>query len=140
MAAFLYRFAGRPEYTPPAVSPFPDVSTDSSFYEAICWLAESDITRGYPDGTFRSRRVVSRGQMAAFLYRYAGSPAFSAPSLSPFPDVPTGDKFYRAVSWLADVRVTHGTADGSFEPTSTVSRGQMAAFLFRFDRDVMPHA
>jgi hypothetical protein len=71
MAAFMYRMAGSPDYTPPAVSPFTDVSTDHQFYKEIAWLAENEITTGWPDQTFRPLDPVNRDAMAAFMYRYS---------------------------------------------------------------------
>lgn len=70
MAAFLYRLAGEPEWEAPETSPFTDVSTDEGFYHHITWLAQTDITTGYPDGTFRPRANVSREATAAFLFRF----------------------------------------------------------------------
>ena len=141
MAAFLYRLAGRPAHTAPATSPFADLTPASPFYTEITWLAEQGITTGtrLPDGSavFRPPEPVSREAMAAFLYRYAGQPAFEAPAESAFTDVRSDNRFAREIAWLADRGITTGTrlADGTvvFEPTVAVSRQAMAAFLHRYD-------
>jgi hypothetical protein len=133
MAAFLYRFAGSPSFTPPTTSPFSDVSTSNQFYKEITWLASSGVTTGYPDGTFRPLGTVNRDAMAAFLYRFAGSPSFTPPTTSPFSDVSTTNQFFKEITWLADTGVTTGYPDGGFHPLSTVKRDAMAAFLYRFD-------
>jgi len=74
MAAFMYRLAGKPAFTPPAVSPFRDVATDNQFYKEITWLASTGITNGWtaPDGskTYAPLQAVNRDAMAAFMYRY----------------------------------------------------------------------
>lgn len=74
MAAFMYRLAGKPAFTPPAVSPFRDVATDNQFYKEITWLASTGITTGWtaPDGskTYAPLQAVNRDAMAAFMYRY----------------------------------------------------------------------
>lgn len=70
MAAFLYRKAGSPRYTPPAVSRFKDVGVDNMFYKEISWLAAQGISTGWTDGTFRPYQPIARDAMAAFLYRY----------------------------------------------------------------------
>lgn len=139
MAAFLYRFAGSPAYTPPAVSPFTDVPTNYVFYTQISWLAEQGISTGYDIGggkkQFRPFEAVSRDQMAAFLYRFAGSPGITPSSTSAFTDVSTGYVFHKQISWLADTGVTTGwdVAGGKeFRPFQPVLRDQMAAFLYRF--------
>ena len=69
MAAFLYRLAGSPAYTPPTTSPFTDVGTDNVYYKEIAWLNSTQITTGYPDGTYRPLESVNRDAMAAFMYR-----------------------------------------------------------------------
>ena len=74
MAAFLYRLAGEPDFTPPATSPFADVPTNATFYKQVTWLAEQGVTTGYEETngttTFRGSQPVLREQMAAFLYRF----------------------------------------------------------------------
>jgi S-layer homology domain len=74
MAAFLYRLAGSPTYTPPAQSPFADISTQQQFYKEMAWLAEKGISTGWlePDGskTYRALQPVNRDAMAAFMYRF----------------------------------------------------------------------
>ena len=95
------------------------------------------ITTGWSDGTFRPNDAVNRDAMAASFYRYAGSPAYSAPAVSPFSDVSTGSQFYREIAWLADQRITTGWPDGSFRPVQPIERGAMAAFLHRYNVRVL---
>ncbi|BDZ60654.1 hypothetical protein Lsed01_02341 [Demequina sediminis] len=74
MAAFLYRYAGEPPFTPPATSPFTDVATTSPFYKEITWLAETGITTGWSVSggkkEFRPLNKITRDAMAAFLFRF----------------------------------------------------------------------
>ena len=137
MAAFLYRLAGAPAYSPPDVSPFLDVTPSTQFYAEICWLSEQQISKGWPDGTFRPLDSVNRDAMAAFLYRFAGSPSFTSPSTSPFADVPPGTQFYQEMAWLADSAISTGwtESDGSrtYRPLTPVARDAMAAFLYRLN-------
>jgi hypothetical protein len=133
MAAFLYRFAGEPAFTPPPVSPFTDVTPTTPFYKEITWLSSTNITGGFGDGTFRPGRAVNRDAMAAFLYRFAGEPAFTPPAVSDLSDVTRTTPFSKEISWLASTGVTSGFGDGTFRPRQAVNRDAMAAFLFRFD-------
>ena len=135
MAAFLYRFAGSPPFTPPTESPFTDVSQLTPFYKEITWLASTGITGGFSDGTFRPLGTVNRDAMAAFLYRFAGSPPFTPPTESPFTDVSQLTPFYKEVTWLAQTEITGGFNDGSFRAGGSVNRDAMAAFLFRFEQN-----
>ena len=137
MAAFFYRMAGSPQFTAPSTPSFKDVPRDHPFYKEIEWMRARGITTGWSDGTFRPNDAVNRDAMAAFFYRFAGSPAYSAPAVSPFTDVSTGSQFYREIAWLADQRITTGWADGSFRPVQPIERGAMAAFLHRYNVRVL---
>jgi subtilisin family serine protease len=132
MAAFLHRMAGSPAVPTPGTPTFTDVPPSHVFFDEIEWLAGSGITGGFADGTFRPGQAVSRGSMAAFLHRAAGSPTVSPGSPS-FPDVPGSHVFFDEVEWLADTGITGGFPDDTYRPSLAVSRGSMAAFLFRFD-------
>jgi hypothetical protein len=133
MAAFLYRYAGEPAFTPPAVATFPDVPTSHVFFKEIEWLVSEGITGGYDDGTYKPSVEISRGSMAAFLYRFAGEPAYTPPVTPSFSDVPLSHPFYKEIEWLAEVGITGGFNDGTFKPSQAVSRQAMAAFLHRYD-------
>ncbi|WP_432396167.1 S-layer homology domain-containing protein [Pseudarthrobacter sp. L19] len=69
MAAFLYRYNGKPA-VPASAPSFPDVTQSNMFYNEIRWLAATQITTGYPDGLFRPVQPINRDAMAAFIYRY----------------------------------------------------------------------
>jgi len=125
MAEFLYRVAGSPNYTPPATSPFTDVPTWSQYCKAIAWLRSRGITTVT---TFNPTAETQRQQMAAFLYRFAGSPAYTPPAVSPFTDVATSNEFYKNIAWLHAKGVSTVT---TFNPTVSIPRNQMAAMLHR---------
>ncbi|WP_084104828.1 S-layer homology domain-containing protein [Demequina sp. NBRC 110056] len=143
MAAFLYRYAGSPRVNLPSRSPFRDVPTNAQFYKEIVWLSQQGITTGWDVGggrkEFRPREPIARDAMAAFLYRYAGSPSFSPPSRSPFRDTSrTGTQFYKEITWLSSTGISTGWDVGGgrkeFRPYDSITREAMAAFLYRYDR------
>jgi hypothetical protein len=131
MAAFLHRLAGSPPLPAPG-GEFTDVPADHPFGAEIGWLVDEGIAGGFTDGTFGPGRSVTRQAMAAFLYRMAGSPAFTPPLQPTFDDLAPGDPFYAEVEWLAAQGIASGFADGAFGRTRAVSRQAMAAFLHRF--------
>jgi hypothetical protein len=52
---------------------FPD--TNGHWAEQfICWLKDSGISTGYPDGTFRPENTVTRGELAVMLQRASNIP------------------------------------------------------------------
>jgi S-layer homology domain len=111
----------------------------NDFAEAIDWLARTRISTGWvvPDGSreYRPLLPIARDAMAAFLYRWAGSPAVTLPASSPFTDVSSGDAFYREIVWMQQEGLATGwsEADGTatFRPLQPIARDAMAAFLHR---------
>ncbi|MDQ0078975.1 chitobiase/beta-hexosaminidase C-terminal domain-containing protein [Arthrobacter oryzae] len=160
MAAFMYRLAGSPLYTPPAVSPFGDVTPNTQFYKEITWLSERNISTGWKEAngskTYRPLQPVNRDAMAAFMYRFAGDKAFPPPPPAPgphppgysphgtFADVPVDSQFFKEIEWLANNGISTGwTVDNYLvsPPTSSrvyrslepVNRDAMAAFMHRYN-------
>lgn len=116
---------------------FHDATASTPHLDGVSWLATSGISTGYPDDTFRPFADVARCDMAAFLYRPAGSPAFEPTSeqSAAFSDVGASTPHYREVLWLASTVVSKGWSmpDGTarFRPFEVVKRADMAAFLHR---------
>ncbi|MBE0008215.1 hypothetical protein DXT87_00240 [Arthrobacter sp. AET 35A] len=141
MAAFLYRLAGEPAYAEPTTSPFTDITPETQFYKEMAWMAETGLSTGYSDGTFRPLAPVNRDAMAAFMNRFAGeycsiadAADYSAPQVAPFPDVPVNDQFHREISWMAENGITTGFNDGEYKRLQPVARDAMARFIMRLDR------
>lgn len=139
MAAFLYRLSGSTDFTPAKTSPFKDVSTGQQFYLEMSWLSDTQVSTGWPDGTYRSGEAVNRDAMAAFLFRMSGPwTHYVPPRQSYFADVSPSDPFYKEISWMADMQISTGWTTGSgireYRPTQPVNRDAMAAFMYRFDK------
>jgi hypothetical protein len=110
---------------------FTDVPTSHAFFFEICWMATSGVTVGVTEDTYAPTAPVSRQSMAAFLFRLQGNPAFVPPPDPTFSDVPTTHPFYDEIEWMFDEGITEGNADGTYGPTTTVSRQAMSAFMRR---------
>ncbi|SCQ75729.1 Hypothetical protein PFR_JS20-2_1868 [Propionibacterium freudenreichii] len=109
---------------------FADVTPTMQFFNDICWLKESGITTGWPDGTYRPVTAINRDAMIAYIYRMAGSPAFT-PTKQTFSDVAPSTMYYKEIEWAAHQGITTGWPDGSFRPVTPVARDAMAVFLYR---------
>ena len=121
-----------PKPTQPAAPklPFTDVSEDDWFYADAAYLYEKGVMKGTADETFAPGRSVTRGQLAAALYRMAGEPAVTAKAA--FTDVPADYWCAAAITWAAENGVVTGYGDGGFRPADAVQRQELAAMLFRF--------
>ncbi|CEP26348.1 surface layer protein F (S-layer protein F) [Propionibacterium freudenreichii subsp. freudenreichii] len=109
---------------------FTDVTPNMQFFNDICWLKANNITTGWPDGTYRPVTPINRDAMIAYIYRMAGSPAFT-PTKQTFSDVAPSNMYYKEIEWAAHEGITTGWPDGTLRPVTPVSRDAMAAFLYR---------
>ncbi|MEQ8841423.1 MAG: S-layer homology domain-containing protein [Acidimicrobiales bacterium] len=125
VATFIHRVADRP---PAARSGFRDVADQAFYADAVGWMVAAGITTGTTPSTFSPERPVTRGELATFLHRAAGSPSSGAEF---FDDVDTGDFYADAVGWMVAEGITTGTSPTSFSPDRPVTRGEVAAFLHR---------
>ncbi len=64
-----------------AADQFSDVDDEHPFHDEIGWLADTGISEGWPDGTFRPSQAVSRQAMSAFMHRLSGHASGIAPSV-----------------------------------------------------------
>lgn len=56
-----------------AANPFADVEESSWGYQAVCRLSEEGVVAGYPDGTFRGDKNVTRYEMAEIVGKLLAS-------------------------------------------------------------------
>ena len=102
---------------------------DGSVHESnIEALAGSGITLGCADGLFCPDDSVSRAQMASFLVR--GIDGLDPATQDYFAD-DDGNVHEANINVVAENGITLGCGEAVYCPTDSVTRGQMAAFLFR---------
>lgn len=123
-----------PAPAPLPVSPFIDVPVTHAFYDEIVWMYNEGISTGWSEAngtrTYRPAEGTSRDQMAAFIYRQFKSPAFSAPTASPFVDLTPSSPLYKEITYLDSKGVLPW--DGStFGAASKVNREEMAVLMYR---------
>lgn len=109
---------------------FLDVNPGAFYERGVEWMVAEGITTGTSPTTFSPGASVTRGQLATFLYRYAGSPTVSGGN--DFVDVSPTAYYADAVTWMVNEGITTGTSATTFSPNAGVTRGQLAAFLYRF--------
>ena len=90
---------------------FSDVDADDWFADSAVYVRDNGIMNGTSATTFNPDGTTSRGQIAAILYRAAGSPAVSA--AADFPDVAEGAYYADAASWAAANGIVTGLCGGS---------------------------
>lgn len=110
---------------------FVDVPVNEYFFDPVYWAVGKGITAGTDDTHFSPDGICTRAQMLTFLWRALGKPAASD-TVNPFKDVEKGAYYYDAVLWGIEKGVTNGVSATAFDPDSTVTRAQAAAFLYRY--------
>ncbi|NPV29209.1 MAG: hypothetical protein HPY58_06005 [Firmicutes bacterium] len=92
-------------------------------------LIARDVVRGYPDGTFRPERAVTRAEFVTVLARALGWSVSGEVSL-PFRDeIPGWALPYLKAAWSRGV--IGGYPDGTFRPDRAISRAELAVLITR---------
>lgn len=133
LAAILYRAAGAPSVE--AAPDFTDTAPGAWYSGAVSWAVETGVLSGYGNGAFGADDPVTREQMAAVLWRYAGSPAGAGAEA--FSDAASISAWAQpAVNWARSGGILTGRAGNRFDPKAAVTRGEAAVILYRcLERD-----
>ena len=129
MAVFLHRLSGAPSYTPP-FNVYADVK---QYKNQILWLTATTVSNGTAPH-YNPNSKVTRGQMAAFLHRMAkesGKSPKNGKYETKFKDI-QNNIFKNDIGWLSSKGITTGYTPTSFKPDAAITRGEMAAFIYRF--------
>lgn len=115
---------------------YDDVKPEDWYGEAVRWADSAGVVTGYGNGKFGPNDTITREQMAAMLWRYAGSPKADG-SLSSFVDgEQTSDWARPAMIWAVEQGLITGVGNDRLEPRGQATRAQAATILMRFAQDV----
>ncbi len=126
----LYRMAGKPSVSGIS-NPFTDVKSSDYYYNAILWAYRNDIVTGVDAKTFAPKKNITREQIAATLYRMAGSPSTSGYLTGYYDYAKIHSYATNAMRWAISNGVIAGS-NGYLTPTNNATRAQVAAMLHRY--------
>ncbi len=110
---------------------FADVPEDATAKAAISWAAETGVMTGYGGDTFAPQETVTRQQLVAALWRYAGKPE-SAAGLSAFADAGKVSGYaLPAMRWAYETGIVTGTGANILTPAAKTTRSQLAVMVWR---------
>jgi len=89
------------------------------------------VAAGYPDGTFQPGLAVNRGQFAKMAVTGLGL-ATANPLAATFSDVPITSYYFPWVEGASAAKVISGFGDGTFRPSTPISRQQADSILGLF--------
>ena len=115
---------------------YDDVKAEDWYGEAVRWADSVGVVTGYGNGKFGPNDTITREQMAAMLWRYAGSPRVDG-SLSSFTDgAQTSIWAQPAMIWAVEEGLITGVGNDRLEPRGQATRAQAATILMRFAQNM----
>ena len=112
---------------------FSDVPADAWYAKAVEWAARYGIVTGTSETTFAPNETISREQIAAMFYRYAGNGAEADLAvLDQFEDADQVSGWAKeAMAWAIEEGYMNGTSETTLAPSETAQRAQIAAIAVR---------
>ena len=108
---------------------FPDVSKDHENFEAIEYLNDLGVVKGYGDGTFMPQNVVNRAEAMKMILeslKIKHNGTYEAV----FPDVKKDSWFFEYVMAAKEDGIINGYKDGKFKPENGVNLAESLKMLF----------
>lgn len=127
-------FARLTENSAPAnySSKFSDVRAYDWFCDSVMKLSKKDIIKGYPDGTFKPNKSITRAEFAVIASKYIKNPKAADETFS---DVPMNHWAKDAIAKVKAEGWISGYTDGTFKPDAPITRAEAVSIVNRmFDR------
>ena len=139
----LYNMEGKPAVDT-SNNPFTDVPSDAWYAPAVLWAYQNGVTTGSSATTFSPDALVTREQVAVFLYRfmkdYKGAEMSEGADISSFTDagkISPYAGFAEAVSWANGAGIVTGKTSGDtvlLAPLDQAQRSETATMFARFHK------
>lgn len=134
LVTVLWRNAGSPKAS---ACDFADVESGLWYTEAVAWASEKGIVNGIGGNRFAPMNHITREQLAAILYRYAGGKNNGGNEvLKDFPDEGSVSTYAReALAWAVSQGLINGVQSEGLsylKPQGNATRAQTAAILHRW--------
>ncbi len=113
---------------------FSDIDESEWYANAVGFVQKLGIVSGYPDGSFKPEKTITRAEFATIISR-VGEMKESAKT---FPDVPAEHWACKYVQNAYAKGLISGYPDGSFAPNKTITRAETTKIINRL-LDRVPH-
>ena len=117
---------------------FPDVPEGFFARDEINYLATANFIAGYPDGTFKPTKSLTRAEMAKLLVGLSGKQVDLAAYGKVFKDVKKGAWSTPYILLAYKEGWLSGYPDKTFKPNKTLSRAEALALITKFDNLKIP--
>ena len=116
------------------VAKYSDVKPQDWFVDSVMKLSAKDVIKGYPDGTFKPNKNITRAEFAIIASKYSKSGKMADET---FYDVPATHWAKYAIAKVKAEGWITGYPDGSFKPDAPITRAEAVAIVNRmFNRRV----
>ena len=105
-----------------------DISRAAWYNNAISTMSKAGVVNGYPDGSFRPDRPVTRGEFVTMVYRIARARYRVENS---FTDMDDSHWAKAAVDNAVSLGIINGYPDGTFRPDDPITRAEVMTICNR---------
>lgn len=131
IAQILYNKESRPRVS--GSGSFTDVPAREWYADAVNWAAQKGYVKGYDSSHFGPNDSVTREQLAAILWRYAGEPTGKKAALSSFTDAGKASEYaLPALRWAVQNEIVRGKGNNRLDPAGTATRAEVAQMLMNY--------
>lgn len=114
-------------------SGFDDVPDGVWFEDGVIFCFEKGLMSGVSKTEFNPNGYMTRGMMAAVMYRAVGEPKIDAKDYGEkFNDVKAGSYYEKAIYWCRNNEVMSGYSSTEFGPDDNITREQIVTVLWRY--------
>ena len=107
---------------------FSDVLAYDWFCDSVMKLSNKDIIKGYPDGTFKPNKSITRAEFAVIASKYIKNPKAADETFS---DVPMNHWAKDAIAMVKAEGWISGYTDGTFKPDAPITRAEAVSIVNR---------
>ena len=135
LVTILYRVEGSPRLN--SDSKFADVGSSEWYSAPVIWAAENGIVNGITETEFAPNNAITREQIAAIMYRYAGVKGYDVTqggmAVREFEDYETISSWAReAMQWAVNTKLISGKTATTVNPLDAATRAESATIIMRF--------
>jgi len=112
----------------PQIGRFVDVQSFAWYAQAVNYLANRDVLRGYPDGTFRPDNPVTRAELTAIMSRFFD---LDNNGVNNFSDVEVNHWAVHYINNAHNRGWVTGFGDGTFRPNNSTTRAEAVTIVNR---------
>ena len=114
-----------------SVEQFTDVEPGDWFYSHVDCAVDAGLFSGVSDTEFGPNITMNRGMFVTVLANKTGVDLSQYPGTR-FPDVSASAYYAQRVNWATANGIISGMDDGTFRPTSPITREQAATILYNY--------